>query len=222
MKRFLLALPLLLLTGAAPNWATTVTTAPNGAYVMGNPKAKVRLVEYLSFTCSHCAHFVGEASAPLKSGYIAKGNVALEMRNAVRDQFDMTASLLARCGGAARAFGNSEAIFAAQPQWMGRIETWAKANGERVSKLPVTAQLQAIASGVGLNAVMAKRGFTPAQLNACLASKPAQQAVVGMTKEAWQVRKINGTPAFLVNGVALDGPGHWDFVEPSIKAALAL
>ncbi len=215
-----LALPLIGAAPAAPNWVGMVMQAPNGAYVMGNPKAKVRLVEYLSYTCSHCAHFSEEAKVPLKRDYVAKGLVAVEFRNAVRDQFDMTAALLARCGGAGRFFGNSEAILAAQGTWLGKAQAFIDANGARLQKLPPNEGLKATARGVGLDAVMKARGFTLVQMDACLINKPNQDRVVAMTNEAWTVAKINGTPSFKVNGVALTGAGAWSVVEPAIKTAL--
>ena len=42
----------------APNggdWTKTVTETPAGGYVMGNPEAPVKVVEYASLTCNHCA-----------------------------------------------------------------------------------------------------------------------------------------------------------------------
>ena len=42
---------------AATNWTKTVVATPLGAFRMGNPKAKVRLVDYVSLTCSHCRTF---------------------------------------------------------------------------------------------------------------------------------------------------------------------
>ena len=45
---------------AAPNngdWSTIVTKTAEGGFVMGNPNAKVKLVEFGSMTCPHCAEF---------------------------------------------------------------------------------------------------------------------------------------------------------------------
>ena len=222
---FLVALAGASLIGTAPaahDWVGTVMQAANGAYVLGNPKAKVRLVEYISYSCSHCAHFTGEAKVPLKRDYVAKGLVSVEFRNAVRDQFDMTAALLARCGGAARFFGNSEAIMASQDQWLGKAQAFTDTNGKALAKMPPNQGFAAISRGVGLNAVMQTRGFTAAQQSACLINKPNQDRIVAMTNEAWQVRKINGTPAFMVDGVMLSNAGTWSVVEGAIKTALEL
>ncbi|MFM9977176.1 MAG: thioredoxin domain-containing protein [Sphingomonadaceae bacterium] len=218
--RIVIALLALLTLGAAPpNWSRTVTMAANGAYVLGNPKAKVRVVEYLSYSCSHCATFTAEATPALKANYIARGTVALELRNAVRDRFDFTASLIARCGGAARFFGNSDAIFAAQDALMAKSSTY-DADNTQPENIPVNTALKAVARGSGLTALMARRGFTPAQLDACLIDKRNQDAVLAMTREAWETRKIPGTPTILVNGEPTVA-GTWVLVEPQIRAQLA-
>ena len=36
----------------ARDWRTHVVMQPSGAYAIGNPAAKVKLVEYLSYTCT--------------------------------------------------------------------------------------------------------------------------------------------------------------------------
>lgn len=221
MRRIALALAAFACLGATgPNWIGSVRTQPSGAIVMGKPAAPVQLVEYLSFTCSHCADFTAEASAPLKSGYVAKGLVTVEVRNAVRDRYDFTAALLARCGGPSKFFGNMETLFAKQAIWLGRASAFEAGNAARVGKLAMNDGLKAIASGVGLDAIMRARGFSAAQLDACLSDAAAQKQIAAMTNEAWSVRKIDGTPSFLINGKSFTGPGSWRAVESGIKAAL--
>ncbi|HEX3677730.1 MAG TPA: thioredoxin domain-containing protein, partial [Sphingomicrobium sp.] len=39
------------------DWTGVVAPTQAGGFVMGTPKAKVKLVEYGSMTCPHCAHF---------------------------------------------------------------------------------------------------------------------------------------------------------------------
>jgi protein-disulfide isomerase len=215
-----LALSLIGAAPVAPDWVKTVAQAPNGAYVMGNPKAKVRLVEYVSYSCSHCAHYVGEASEPIKRDYIAKGLVAVELRNAVRDQFDMTAALAARCGGAARFFGNSDLLFATQDEWLGKAQAFMDAKGALLKKAKPIDGFKLILRGVGIDKILAKRGLTQTQLDACLANKAIVQPVLALNKLAWEVDKIDGTPSFQVNGTTLTGAGSWAIVEGSLKAAL--
>lgn len=221
MRKIALAIAALALVSAtAPNWVSSVRVQPNGAFVMGKPAAPVKLVEYLSYTCGHCAHYAGEASAPLKANYIAKGLVTVELRNAVRDRYDFTAALLARCGGPARFFGNSEALFATQATWLGKAGAFEAENADRLSKLAMNDSLKAIARGVGLDEIMKARGFTLPKIDACLSDATAQKQIVAMTNEAWNVRKISGTPSFLINGTAYAGPGSWAGVENGLKSAL--
>ena len=120
----LITLPGTLIAAPAVNWTTRVALSPIGGHVMGNPAAPTKLVEYVSYTCSHCAHFVGEASAPLKADYVKGGRVSVEARNAVRDKYDLAAALLARCGGPKRFFGNHEALFANQDAWMEQLQAY--------------------------------------------------------------------------------------------------
>ena len=212
---------MLAVSASAPNWTAVVKIAPNGAFVMGNPAAKAKLVEYLSYTCSHCAEFSGEASQPIRRDYVAKGLVSVEIRNAVRDRLDFTAALLARCGGPSKFFGNSEALMAAQSVWLGKAQAFGEANGEKLQKLPINEGLKLIARGLGLDAIMKTRGITAPQMDACLIDKATQDKIAAMTNEAWSLRKIKGTPSFLINGNEVGAPGKWVLIEPELKTALA-
>jgi protein-disulfide isomerase len=216
---FALLTPLTFANAAAPDWSKTVTRAPNGAYVLGNPKAKVRFVEYLSYSCPHCAHFTGESAGPIKSEFVSKGTVAVELRNAVRDRYDFTAALLARCGGPSRFFGNSEALFGAQEALIAKATTFEASNSVPETA-PINDALKATAKGAGLIDFMAARGIKPAQSNACLIDKPTQDVVLGLTKDAWETRKISGTPTFLINGQTV-ASATWEQVAAKLRAAVA-
>ena len=222
MKAFILgAVALLSIGAAAPNWTSTVNLAPNGAFVMGNPAAKAQLVEYLSYTCSHCAEYTAEAAVPLKRDYVAKGAVSVEFRNAVRDRLDFTAALIARCGGPTKFFAISDQLMATQSVWLGKAQAFGKANGEKLNKLPINAGLKLIARGLGFDEILKARGISAADMDACLTNKAAQDKIAGMTNEAWGSRKIQGTPSFLINDTLVTAPGKWVLIEPELKTALA-
>ena len=221
MRRSMFCLLALALTGAAPapDWTRTIFQTPSGATVMGNPKAKVRLVEYLSYTCPHCAQFTQQAAAPIQRDYVAKGLVAVELRNAVRDPYDLAAALLARCGGPSKVFGHTEAIMAYHDVWIANVELFEVRDAKRYEKLPLSGRLQAIARATGLTALLQARGLTVPQMNACLASKPMNMIVIAMTKEAFQTRKIPGTPHFLLNGTPGPYADTWAAMEPTLRTA---
>ena len=220
MMRILLALAALLTVSAAPpKWASTVTRAPNGAFVLGNPQAKVRLVEYLSYSCPHCAHFAIASATPLRTRYVATGKLAVEFRNAVRDRYDFAAAILARCGGPARFHTNSDALFAAQDDLMQKAQAY-ETSASTPENTPLGDVLVGMAQGSGMTALLAAKGLTPAASQACLTDKAAQDTVLAMTKEAWEVRKIQFTPTFLINGKDA-GPNDWATLEPKLRAAIA-
>src|SRR4029453_9791363 len=104
------------------DWTTVVTRTPEGGFVMGNPNAKVKLVEFGSLTCPHCAEFEERGGKALVDNYVKKGLVSWEFRNFVRDPLDMTATLLARCGGEANFFGLTRTLFHDQRSWVGKIQ----------------------------------------------------------------------------------------------------
>lgn len=213
-------LPAALAAQKAVDWTAHVVATPAGAFVMGNPNAKAKLVEYISYTCNHCAHFTGESAKPLKSGYVAKGTTSVEFRHAVRDRLDFTASLLARCGGAKGFFRDSEAILAAQPTWMAAGASFEAAQGGKIGDGTVTGGVKALAAGSGLKALMMSRGYTEARLDACLGDPGQQKLVAAMTGQAWEVEQIPGTPSFAINGRRVEGPPTWAALEPELRAAI--
>src|SRR3546814_20886474 len=92
MTRLLALIGVVMLAGAAApapqagDWTRTVTQTAAGSFVMGNPAAPVKLIEYLSYTCPHCAAFTAESADVLRGRMVKSGKVSLEMRNAERGE----------------------------------------------------------------------------------------------------------------------------------------
>lgn len=216
LKLVLAGLALLALTAAAPavDWTRKVTQTPEGAFVLGNPAAKTRLVEYVSYTCPHCAHFSNEARAELRSKYIATGGTAVEIRHAVRDPLDLAATLLARCGGPARFFADHDKLFATQEQWFEKGLQYWQANAEALQAAAERDRLKMVARGAGLPALL---GMSETQANACLSNEAREKPVLAMTEEAWRKRSIPGTPYFLINGTPVADTTTWAALAPHLK-----
>lgn len=221
--RFLFAL-LALIAGAvsidaaaAPrDWTSVVSKTASGSYLIGNPNAKVKLVEYLSYTCPHCAEFIAESSPVLKGQMVRSGSTSVEFRNAVREKLDLSAALLARCAGASGFVGATDAMFAQQESWLERGYRFQAGNGARLAMYPETGQLRALADGAGLTDLMRGRGMSDAAIDACYANQAELLTIATMTSGAWA--KIDGTPAFEVNGKLVKGV-HWAGLEKILRAA---
>lgn len=209
----LFALPLLLAATTARDWTQATTRLPGGAYVLGNPAARVKLVEYASYTCPHCAAFAGESGPVLHDRWIRDGSVSLELRHVVRDSADLAAAIVARCTGP-KFFATSYAIFARQDQWLGRALNFQQTNAARINLYPPLARLRAIADGSGLTDIGRSQGATDQRLDACFADQAAIDRIVAMTAAATDV---TATPTFLIDGKRVDGFA-WDKVEPALRA----
>jgi protein-disulfide isomerase len=203
----------LVAAASAVDWTHRVTETPAGAFVLGNPAAKTRLVEYVSYTCPHCAHFTNEASAPLRK-YVESGGTAVEIRHAVRDPIDFAATLLARCTGPTHFFAAHDKLFATQETWFEAAAKYIEGNRDALNKAPQLQQLQMVAKAAGLGPIV---GLTDAQVNACLADTAAEKPVMAMTDEAWDKRKIPGTPYFMINGTGVESTASWAALEPHLK-----
>ncbi|VVS98281.1 conserved exported hypothetical protein [Sphingomonas sp. EC-HK361] len=205
------------LASAAPrDWASVASPAPNGSYVIGNPKAKVKLVEYASYTCPHCRHFGEESAATLKGRMIRSGSTSLEIRNAVHDKLDLVAALLARCSGAANFPRFHDAVYAQQEDWVSAGADYDSANASRMRLYPQADQLKALAKGSGLTAIAQANGMTSAAVDACLADPAVLAKTLAVANATAQ--KINGTPAFEINGKLVENVG-WAQLEPQLRAA---
>lgn len=214
------ALTLIAATPVKPKpWSASVTTSSIGAHVVGNPAAKVRLVEYFSYTCHVCADFAKLGAAPLKAQYVDRGLVLFEYRNLVRDPVDMTAALLARCGGPAAFAPNHQAIFAAFDTWMAKVKNATDAQTTSWFEGTTAQRARKIAADTGLGALMRARGYTQAQLDAALDSEVAQAELTAMTNIARGADRVTGTPTFFVNGRNAEATA-WPALKSKLDQAL--
>lgn len=191
---------------AAPgktNWLVNFTVTDQGAYVIGNPAAPDKVVEYLSYTCGHCAEFELKEAPALKAQYVATGKASLEIRNLLLNPVDLTAAMLARCGGKGRFFGNQKHLFATQSVWLGKTKNISAATQAKLKSEDYAGFMTGVYTEIGLDTIMQQRGITPAQGKACIADKAALKAVLDMT-DAGSAAGVTGTPSFMINGVLQD------------------
>ncbi|WP_343528519.1 thioredoxin domain-containing protein [Sphingomonas sp.] len=203
--------------GKAVNWTAHVTQTPAGAYVIGNPAARVKLVEYVSYTCPHCAAFMGASAPILKGQMVRSGSTSIEVRHYILNRIDLAAALVARCGGAEKFAGLTETLFAQQKTWLTRGMEFEQANGQRIGMYPMAAQMRAIADGAGLTEIGKAAGLSDAQITACLSDRAATDRIVAMTSSAPDT--IEGTPGFWINGKQAKGVFTWDALSPLLRAA---
>ena len=215
MRGFLALLALPALVAAAPvqrDWTAVATRTPSGAYLIGNPQARVKLVEYASYTCSHCADFSRDSAAVLKGQMIRSGSTSLELRHVVFNALDLAAAILARCTGPRNFAATSAWLWATQADWMTRGSQFSQANGQRIAMYPPLAQTRALADGSGLTAAVVARGLAPAAVDACFADAGEVDRITGMAPD------VHSTPTFFLNG-RLVANVDWAKLESRLRAA---
>lgn len=152
---------------------------------IGDPAAKVKIFEYLSFTCPHCAHFHAEVYPKLKADYIDTGKVRLDYHEVYFDQLGLLGAMLARCGGELRYMGITDMLYDKQQEWA----TAADMNA-------AVEQLKKIGRAAGLD---------DAAADACLRDQAVAEALVANYQKNIETNFPNdtfgGTPSFIINGV---------------------
>jgi protein-disulfide isomerase len=167
---------------AAPVGAAwgAVKAAP-GDMNLGDPKAPVHVVEYLSLSCSHCADFHAQVFPAFKAKYIDTGRVYFTVRELLTPPAQVAAAgfLMARCNGGGRYFQIVDQVFKSQPRW--------QTGGIKPLFVEIAKQ----------------NGLTEAQFEACLLDPKASEALEKRLEYATGVDRVTGTPTFFVNGVML-------------------
>jgi protein-disulfide isomerase len=203
------------------DWSQLVRATAAGGFVMGNPNAKVKLVEFGSMTCPHCREFDEKGVPALISKYVKSGQVSWEFRNYVRDGFDIAASLVARCNGARSFFPLTRALYKDQPDWVAKIQAAPEKQLNAMQDLPQNKQFVALARVAGLPQWAAARGLPLPKSAQCLSNTRSVDQLVQMASDATtQFPDFAGTPTFVINGRMLDKTATWDRLEPQLKTAL--
>jgi protein-disulfide isomerase len=222
-RRFVLALGLMLATSPAlakTDWTTTLAATPQGGILIGNPAAKVKIVEFASYSCSHCKAFHEEGLPVLKAKYIASGKVSFEQRSFIRNGPDFAASLLVACQAPAAALAFAGKLFADQDKWTEGFVAMSAADNQAITALPPTQQPAKLAEVGGLDKWADARGLPLVKARACLVDKAAQDRLIAIRNDAMTNYKLEGTPTFGINGVPVTGAFDWAALEPKLQAAL--
>ncbi|MGB5778381.1 MAG: thioredoxin domain-containing protein [Allopontixanthobacter sediminis] len=202
---------------AGQSWADTATVSEYDGYVMGNPDAPVKLVEYASLTCGACAAFSTDAAEPLREEYINSGVVSYEIRNQVHNPIDLVLARLVRCGQPESFHPLAEQVWSNLSQVMQQ----AQANGpalEAAMSLPEDQRFAAIGEASGLFDFFAARGISRDQARTCLADNASVMAIAQRSEDQSTEFNVTGTPTFFLNGSRVDGTS-WTVVEPLLQRA---
>jgi protein-disulfide isomerase len=202
-------------------WADVVN-ATSAGFMMGNPNARVKLVEIGSLFCPYCPKFEDEGSPVLVEKYVKTGNVSWEFRPyVIHGPIDVAANIIARCSGVKTFFPLTMALYKDQPTLEAKIQAVPQDKLAAMQNLPTTQVFVAFANVLGLQDWAAARGVPQAKSNQCLSDQKRIDQEVQFTSDVnTQYPEFSGTPAFVINGKMLKDTGDWAKLQPQLDAAL--
>jgi len=191
--------------------------------VLGDPAAKVTVIEYASPTCPHCALFSNEVLPAFKEKYVTPGQVKFIIRPFARNTLDAAIFMLAEHaaksvdGGAAPAptdpsapssETSAEPVAPADPNnpsglsqaaietYDNVLSTFFKTQQDwGTSQDPLTA----------LKTIATQLGFSEAAFNEALTNQELFNGIDAMRNQALNDFGLEGTPTFYINGKQLTG-----------------
>jgi protein-disulfide isomerase len=160
--------------------------------VLGNPEAKVEVIEYASFTCPHCAAFAQDQFVSIKANYIDTDLIKFVYRDVYFDRFGLWAAMIARCGdNTERFFGLTEMLYEKQRDWL-----------EGGDPATIASNLKTMGKVAGLD---------DAAIEACTTDAAYAQGLVDWYTKNAERDEITSTPSFLINGAKYTNMAYEDF-----------
>ena len=211
----LLALALAAVSLPAAGWAQAAPdAAPDAAapaqseraqraaedIVLGNADAPLTIVEYASFTCSHCGAFHRDVFPKLKAEYVDTGKVRFIQRDIYFDAVALWAGILSRCEPG-RFYTVGGMILDEQADWLK-----SNASGEDLAE--------------GLRKIGLRAGMDGEAIQACWDDRGFVEALVGAFQTNAEADKIDATPTFIIGGQKVPNQ-NWDSMKKIIDAKLA-
>ena len=181
-------------TGTAV-FAQDSTAAPVvQAFTLGDPDAPIKIVEYASYTCPHCASFHADVFPELKANFIDTGKVHFIFRPVYFDGPGLWADMLARCtGDNDKYFGIAGILFERQAEW------------SRAGSQAGVAQ--------GIVSVGNQAGLDEDTVLACLQDNDMAQALVADFQVNAERDNVQGTPSFVIDGVMTENMSYASFAQ---------
>lgn len=194
-------------SAAAPVWTQQVQRTAESGWRVGNPDAPVKLIEYGSVTCSHCADFA-EAARGWLPDLVRSGRVSFEYRPLAIFPSDPGIFMLLACQEPNRFFRTLDQLYATQSQWTGRLEAMTTRQIATIDAMPAARRPGALVRAAGVDQHFRQGGLSQRRIDACLID-PAESRRIAASGETAGRMGVAGTPTFFVNGREAK-IGGWD------------
>lgn len=205
---------------AGQKWEEMVSEGTDGGMVLGNPQAPIKLVEYGSLSCPHCAKFAQEGMQPLMSEYVASGRVSYEYRSFAIHPQDIPLTVLVRCAPKEAFFAMVEQVYTNFDALNAPMADPAvQQQAEQAMKLPPAQRFSGLSDALGYTSFFSARGISADQAHACLANLDTATQVANNAKKYGE-DGVNSTPTFMINGRMLGSDSStWAKISEALRQA---
>ncbi|WP_294202542.1 thioredoxin domain-containing protein [uncultured Sphingomonas sp.] len=204
---------------AGKDWTQVVSKTAEG-YVMGNPNAPIKLVEYGSRLCPACRAFAVEGFQPLTNNYVKSGKVSWEFREfLIHGAPDLPPALLGICVGEQTFFPILEQMYQAQTGFNDKLQAMSPDQQKALQNAKPVDVIKALAEQMDLINFVKQRGLPEAKAHECLGNMLEIDRLTKQTKDRGDDGTVTGTPTFILNGKPLKGAITWPDVQAALKNA---
>jgi protein-disulfide isomerase len=184
---------------AAPAGRAAEAAFP-GDMTLGDPKAKVTVIEYASVTCPHCGRFNNDVFPAFKAKYVDTGKVRYVFREFPTDPLQLAAAgfIVARCAPADKYYAVIDNLFHGQ------------------QKLFESQDAKAFLLDAGQAG-----GLNQSQVETCLQDKSQLDAFNERIEAAVNTAKVAATPTFVIGDKKLEGEQTLAQLDAVIQPLLA-
>jgi protein-disulfide isomerase len=202
---------------AGTQWTDVTNISEYDGYVLGNPDAPIKLVEYASLTCPACAAFATTGAEELRSEFVNSGRVSFEIRNQIHGPHDLALATMVRCGEKEAFHPLADQVWANLQQLLTPIIE-NSAQVEQAINLPPEQRLVQIAEIGGFYDFFAARGLSADQARQCLAKEDVYTAIAERSSQQSAEFDVTGTPTFFLNGNKVEA-NNWNAIKPLLEKA---
>lgn len=196
------------------SWHAEVQKTERG-HMIGNPDAEASLIEWISYTCGHCATFAREGEGALDLALLAPGHMNVEVRPVIRNSVDLTVSLLVQCGAEDGFKDRHRMYLMQQDKWMTKLRNAPQSQMQSWSSGHKSQRLS-MAAALDLDDMLATRGVSRMDITTCLSDDEAARALIQNGRADKQEFAVPGTPSFALDGKLLDRVHSWGSLYPVI------
>ena len=164
---------------------------------IGEESAKIKIIEFASLTCGHCAKFHNEVFPKIKEEFIDTGKVLFTYKDFPLDKFALKASVIARCSGEKKFFSFLNVLYSKQKDWT-RTED------------PFRSLLKIAKLG----------GLKNDEIKVCVGNKSIEDGILKQRLSSSKKFDIKATPTLYINGKKYEGELTFEALKLKINTLL--